>query len=277
VAPPRGPIAQNQFNPGSVAFDLDAFDELIAAHGVELVHWRAMPNPAGLVDRFDSRRPGEDHVDASNGMVYTKAGCFVGAMLGNTKELRAATGGNLDGSVCQLTPPRFYDHGAGESAKRVRLMPKDRVYLRDESVVVETAQLAEVSATLIDRLKFPATCVEDLMDADGTRYQQGVDFKVLDGNIAWLRPPPQGEGGAGKVYGVRYTYRPFWYVVRMVHDIRVAQHLGSAGNRVTEQAPQSVFLERENIYHNEAQDAEAKTPGSPRQAPAPADGGFGVR
>jgi hypothetical protein len=63
----------------------------------------------------------------------------------------------------------------------------------------------------------------------------------------------------------------------MVHDIRVAQHLGSAGNRVTEQAPQSVFLERENIYHNEAQDAEAKTPGSPRQAPAPADGGFGVR
>jgi hypothetical protein len=71
VAPPRGPIAQNQFNPGSVAFDLDAFDELIAAHGVELVHWRAMPNPAGLVDRFDSRRPGEDHVAASNGMVYT--------------------------------------------------------------------------------------------------------------------------------------------------------------------------------------------------------------
>jgi hypothetical protein len=273
----RGPVAQNHFQPGSVAFDLDAFDELVAAHGVELVHWRAMQNPAGMVDRFDSRRPGEDHVAASNGMVYTKAGCFVGAMLGNTKELRAATGGVLDSAVAQVTPSRFYDCPEGEQPRRVRLMPKDRLYLKEDSVLVEAQQLGEVSATLVDRVRFPIVEVTDLMDADGLRFESGVDFEVRDGNIAWLRPPVAPPDGKPKVYGVRYLYRPYWNVERLTHDIRVAQHLDVNGGRVTEQAPQSCFVQRENVFRSEEQDPNAPNPSSPRQTAAAPDGGFGAR
>ncbi len=277
MAQRQGPIAQNNFTPGSVAFDLDALDELLAAHGVELVHWRAMVNPAGMVDRHDSRRPGEDHVAASNGMVYTKAGCFTGSLLGNTKELRAATGGLLDAAVAQMTAPRFYDCRAGESQRRIYLHTKDRIYLREESILVVHQQLGEVSATLVDRLRFPVVEVQDLMDSDGLRFEEGVDFEVADGNVAWLRPPAPSQDGKPKVYGVRYLYRPFWYVERMIHDIRVAQNLGVDGEREMHKAQQMVLVQREYVYRAENQDPEAPNPDSPRQAPAAPDGSFGAR
>lgn len=267
-------IIQQRFQPGlSVAFDADAFDDLLAAHGVDLVHFRSMRNPAGMDDRFDSRRPGEDHVAASNGMVYTQAGCFVGAIIGNSKDLKTAVGGVLDASTAQLTAPRFYDTGAP-----VYLNIGDRIYLRETSMLVVHQQLGEVHATLVDRLKFPVVEVQDLMDADGTRYTPGTHFVVQDGNIAWLSPPPPaGDGARGKVYGIRYLYRPYWVVSRMVHDIRIAQTIDFSGQRVTQRMPQLAYVEREYVYRNEEQDPQAPNPNSPRQTAAPEDGGFGAR
>lgn len=279
--PPRT-VVPMEFTPGqSVQFDVDAFDDLVLAHGAELVHWRAMRNPAGMVDQHDSRRPGEDDVGASNAMVYTQAGCFTGAILGNTKDLRAVTGNVLDAATAQLVCPRFYDCSPNEQPERIYLMPLDRLYLRQESVLVPVQHYQTVHPTLTDRLRFPAVKVHDLMDADGARYTCCVDFNVVDGCVVWVpgrAPVPDPVGGPGKVYTIRYLYRPFWYVERLMHEIRIAQSEDELGNRTVEEMPQSAIVQREYVFRNEDQKAgESAKPDSPRQAPAAADGGFGAR
>ncbi len=296
-------IAAMQFKPGlSVAFDADAFDDAIRAHGVEFVHWRGMRNPAGLGDKFDSRRSGDDHVGASNGLVYTRAGRFIALLTSNSKDLRAAAEGQIDSAAAQLTPTRFYECSTGGCGnERVYLQPMDRIYLADESVLVPHSQLNEAHRTGLDRLRFPANEVQDLLDASGAKYQQGVDFELVDGNIRWTgtNRPGVDEDGKGRVYAVRFLYRPFWYVERLVHEIRVAQGVAGFGTpipaqqsssplgipgsiavgneRVTQVMPQSAFVLRENVYRNEKQDDQAPDPNSPRQVAAPADGGFGPR
>ena len=262
----------------SNAFDVYAFDEAIAAHGVLFVHYRGMRSPLGLVDKYDSRRPGGEGQGASNGMLYTKAGCFHGLFTGNSKALRALEGGRLDAATAQLTPTRFYrPETPGAPCEPVYLQPMDRLYLAETSVLVTHQQLVEHHATGADRLKFPAEKVLDLVDSAGTRYGP-EDFAVVEGQVVWKarRPPVDPDTGRGAVYAVRYLYRPFWYVDRLMHETRVVQQENPVtGERVTVRMPQSAVIQREYVFQNETEDP-APDPG-PRRAPVPADGGFGPR
>jgi hypothetical protein len=261
----------------SIAFDIDAFDEAIRAHGVRFVHYRAMRNPVGMVDRNDSRRPDPDHSGASNGMLYTKAGCFTALFTGNTKELKAWAGGALHAGLAQITPARFYDTCPTE---RVYLQEKDRLYLETESVLVPCQQLVEVHATGRDRLQFPAQKVQDLVDAQGVRYTEGMDFDLVEGDVVWRpgkTPAPNAELNKGRVYGVRFLFRPHWYVEHMMHETRVAQWEDILGNRKVEPMPQAAAVQREYVYLNEKNDPEAKNQPSKRQEQAPPTSQFGPR
>ena len=69
-----------------------------------------------------------------------------------------------------------------------------------------------------DRPSYPALAVHLLVDSDGVPYLQGQDFVLDHGDIAWQ--PGRGPA-AGKVYSTWYEYQPYWYVDRLVHEIRV--------------------------------------------------------
>jgi hypothetical protein len=267
-------IQMDVANNRSVAFDVDAFDEAIISHGVSFVHWRSMPNPVGLIDKYDARRPDPDHSASSTGRIYTKAGCFQALFTSNSKELRQIDGAALNASTASMTPQRFYT-GTDEY---VHLTPGDRLYLAEESVMVTAQQLVEASETGIDRLKFPAARVLDIVDATNRRYT-AAEFKVCDGRIEWTsadRPGINVELGRGRIYAIRYLYRPYWYVERMLHEIRVAQHENEfTGERRTVRMPQAAMIQREYLYEAEQNDPEAAP--SPRQMQAPSDGGFGPR
>lgn len=258
----------------SVAFDIDAFDEHIRAHGVAFKHYRAMLNPLGLLAKNDSRRPDPSHGNISNAMVYTCAGVVTALLVSNSKNVQKFEGGLLNAATASLTPARFYD----DAGSRVYLSPFDRLYLCDETVLVTRMQLVEAHETGVDRLDFPAVEVLDIMDARGVRYKQETDFCVKDGNIHWCgnQPGINVEAGKGVVYGVRYLYRPHWYVDQLMHEIRVAQYEDPiTGERRVEQMPQAAIVKREHVYLDQQNDPEA--PASPRQAPAPASGSFSAR
>lgn len=255
----------------SSAFDLDAFDELVQAHGVRFVHYRGMPNPVGLVDLYDSRRPDPDHSGASNGMVYTKAGCVTCMFSGNSKDLRAMEGGVLNAANAQITPTRYYEG----TKEYVYLAPMDRLYLAEESVLVTVAHKVEAHATGRDRLRYPAVQVLDVMDAKGLRYRCGDDFGVEDGQIVWA---PGRAPEPGRIYAVRYLHRPYWYVDRLTHEVRVAQYEDfMTGERKTMRMNQCAIIQREHVFENEQKDELAPDPASPRQARGPRDGGLGPR
>src|SRR6266404_1701447 len=123
-----------KLDPMRVALSLspEAFDDFIADHGVQLVHWRGMRCPIGLSDPDDARRPHPHHEGCSNGFLFTLAGTMTCGFLGNTKESRMEDIGRVDDAVVQCVLPRFYDCEEGATPKRVDICQFDRLYLKDE-------------------------------------------------------------------------------------------------------------------------------------------------
>lgn len=260
----------------AVSFDPDAFDELIRTQGVEMIHFRAMKCPVGMVDPDDvMRRPHEHHENCSNSFVYTKAGTVTVGFLGNSSQAQFIDAGLLNGSTVQIVLPRFYDDAADRGVKLAKF---DRVYLTDESITVEDWGTFAASATGVDKLQFPVLHVHDLMDSHGNQYHEDIDFKIAKGKIVWgsRRPGIDPKTGKGVVCSARYEYRPFWYVKTLVHEVRVAQIEDPYGNRAVQRMPQAAMLQREYFFEKEQNDPQAPNPDQ-RQQKAPPDGVFGPR
>lgn len=279
----QGPdtVYQMVFPSDAVSFDAAKFDELIRSQGVEFVHHRAMRCPVGMTDPDDIRRPHPHHEDCSNGFLYTLAGTVTCGFLGNSKESHFQDFGRVDGSTVQIVVPRFYDAAAGcpTGDVPVELAPFDRMYLKEDVTPVVTWHTFSASVTGVDRLWFPAIKVIDLVDANAQRYHQDVDFVLRQGQIHWTgtrRPGIDPKTNKGVVCSVRFTYKPFWYVKNLVHEVRVAQGEDDFGNRVLQRMPQSAMLQREYHFEKEQRDAQAKDP-ERRQQSQPADGQFGPR
>jgi hypothetical protein len=260
-----------QLPDNAVSFDADAFDDLIRNQGVRMVHWRSMRCPVGMVDPDDiMRRPHEHHQGCSNGFVYTRAGEVTCSFLGNSKEVNLRDYGRMDSAAVQVTFPRTYDD---KPTTPIQMCQYDRLFLKEEAITVVNWHTFAAHVTGRDRLQFPAVTVNDLMDAHGKTYVAGLDFDIVEGQIVWRGVGP----GAGTVCSVRYSYRPFWYVERMIHEVRVAQVEDDYGNRNLIRMPQQASLKREAWFEKEQRDSEAPNPTSPRQKQGPSDGGFGPR
>lgn len=269
---------QMQIPPQAVSFDPDGFDSFIRNQGVEMEHFRSMKCPVGMTDPDDvMRRPHDHHQGCSNGFVYTLAGTVTCSFLGNSKESRYQDYGRVDGSTVSATFPRTYDD---KSEVEVSMCQYDRLYLKEKAITVVNWHTFAAHITGVDRLQFPAVHVSDLMDSHGKRYVEGLDFVVREGKIHWVDgvgPGIDPQTGKGVVCSVRYSYRPFWYVARMEHEVRVAQVEDEYGERSLKRFPQQARLQREVWFEKEERDAEAPNPNSARQKPGPADGSFGPR
>ncbi len=259
MARDRAPINDIQTDiPGHrISFDVEAFDEAIENQGVTLVHYRALRCPVGMTDIDDNRRTHPDHSGCSNGFIYTRVGTVKGLFVNNSNRKRPDDLGFWDGSTVQVTLPRFYDDPEEE---RIFVAPFDRFYLDEERHLVPSWQLFIHSDTGIDRLKYPVSEVEELIDNVGIRYTQGQDFRVSDGKLIWgggQRPTPDLQTGPGvdgydstrgAVCAVRYRYQPYWYVGQVLHEIRTTQVTDPVtGERHVERMPQAVMLHREYV------------------------------
>lgn len=272
-----------------VAFDFDAFDEAIRSQGAKLVHYRAQRCPVGMTDLGDNRRPHEHHEGCFNGFIYTKVGCITGMMTGNSKKKDMENVGFVDFSTIQTTFPSTYD----DSDEKFTVAPFDRFFLTENETKVVQWQLFQCNETGLDRLKYPVECVDGpIIDQRGERYHVGVDFEVTpEGLIKWgtRRPAPEIDVGPGMSNGfgsdrgavcsIRYTYRPYWYVGAIPHEIRMIQRQDTF-NRVVSRGPQLCVLHREYVSHNIEQTADQNLPSASeeiRKVMAPMYGGFGPK
>ncbi len=258
----------------AISFDPEAFDTAIRSQGVQLIHYRAMRCPVGIIDQYDQRKPHDDHSGCSNGFIYTEAGRVTAMFTGVTEEMRQLDMGLLDGSTVQVTVPRFYDDTEDEL---VRVAPFDRLYLAQEEVTVVHWQLAEAHVTGREKLSFPVVRVLDLMDANGRRYGDD-DYRIENGQIVWVGAQPGFDAARNKgtIFSVRYEYRPYFYVTRMMHETRVAQ-VDTPLERKVLRMPQAFLLTREFSFEKEDKDEFAEDASSARQVKGPRDGAFGPR
>lgn len=262
----------------AVTFNVDAFDEFIASQGVKFVHFRALRCPVGMVDRYDSRRPHDDHSGCSNGFIYRLAGSFTALFMSNPNYRDPTDIGFLDGSTVNITASRYYDDVDGTN-QPLQIVPFDRLYLAEESLTVEHWQLVESHVTGKDRLSFPVVEVLDLVDAKGKEYKVGEDFEIQNGQIVWIDSNGPGfntDINKGVIYAIRYTLKPYFYVSRVMHQVRVGQTETPLERMVT-RLPQQFQIVREQQFEAQDHDPLASDPASPRQVEAPAKGSFGPR
>ncbi|CAB4127170.1 hypothetical protein UFOVP75_73 [uncultured Caudovirales phage] len=265
----------------TVSFDPTAFDNAISTQGVKVVHFRAMRCPVGMIDRYDNRRGDHNHVGCSNGFIYTRAGVLDLLFTGNGEGYQKTDVGFIDGSTAQVTAQRFYSNSQDD----VHVAPFDRLYLTEEHITVPTWQVFEANITGLDRLQFPVSEVQDLMDSTGKNYKQDIDFHISGGQIDWnggrARPHFDTIQNKGAICSVRYLYRPYWYVAHMNHQIRIAQVDDVvSGERVIKRMPQAFTIQREYIFEKDevAPDEQStKTEVPARRMPAPSSGSFGPR
>lgn len=236
-----------------------AFEDLIRDNGVKLIHSRGLPCPIGMVDKHDPRTSHEQH-GCSNGYIFERAGEVTCLFNGNSTSTQVIDTGLLYGSTVQVTFPTAYDN----SDEAVVIAVQDRLELAEAQGYVTTTQRFQAAVNGIDALQFPAEKVELVVDAEGQRYRDG-DFVVRDGAIHWNGPR---RPAAGAVCSTRYLYLPFWYVERLLHEIRVAVTTDPfTGVRRIERFPYSALIRRENFGRDEASDPNDSL--KHREIPAP--------
>lgn len=258
--------------------DVDEFSSAIRDHGIVLVHYKSMRCPIGVVDRYDSRNDHSSHDDCSNGFMYEKAGEVTALFTNNQFNTTIQDLGNVDMGTVMVTFPRFYDSTDGKETP-VIVLPYDRFYLKDFDSYVANWQLVDSNLKGFDRLQYPATQIEFVVDSEGTRYKQDVHFVLQDGGIRWLdkgRPPFNPKTGQSAVYSARYLYQPFYYCKNLVHEVRVVRSDDAySGERKLTRMPYAAILQREIVFENEYRRSE-KEKFDARDVKEPPNGSFGA-
>lgn len=269
-------------DPYSTSYSIEATDGLITSQGVTLKHYKAIPCPIGRFDKSDIRKSSHDDHGVpgigacSNGLIYKPVGDLTCLFVTNTAKYNVVDSGMMTGTSAQLTLPRFYDD---LPTKQVHVLPYDRLYYLDESITVEHWEEVQAHQSGIDKLNFPAVAVEIIVDNTGVLYYE-PDFTIENGKIKWLtqnRPGVNPETRDGKVYSIRYTYRPYYYISDLVHEVRVTQIENINGQREVVRMPQTAIIKREISFENEQADDQAFVPNSPRQIKKPSEPDFGPR
>ncbi|MGH7240717.1 MAG: hypothetical protein ACREGB_00280, partial [Candidatus Saccharimonadales bacterium] len=206
-----------------ISFNKEAFTQFIKSQGIKMIHYRAIPDPRGKASRGDNHAVSAGVPRSSDGFIYKEAGHFKGLFSVNSTNYILEAEGAISYSMANITMPDTYE----DSDQPLLVTQYDRFYFVDIEVRVIANQELEANSTGIDRLQYPATCVEHLIDADGNEYTEKVDFDITDeGFIKWTtqrRPNWDVKTQRGKVYSIRYRYTPFFVVERLLHEIRVSQ------------------------------------------------------
>lgn len=249
-----------------VSFDQDAFDNAIAQHGIRFLHFRAMRCPIGMLDVTDIRKGHQDHSGCSHGFLYTLAGEIDAVFANNNGQgNKQAPVGIVSDSTVSITPPRHYNN----TKTPFYATQYDRLYLTEPGILVCNWELLKVDEKSVGKAAFPIDTVIDLVDSAGNRYVVNRDFTIVKGRISWIAALP--FTGAAIVLGIRYLYRPYWYVTSLPHEVRVARVDLADGSSGMARQPMHLALQREYLFESELPEVETTTAPltTARTAPAP--------
>ncbi len=183
--------------------------------------------------------------------------------------------GIIDGSVVNVTFPSFYDDNP---TKQVYIQIYDRFYIQNNVVLVPNSQRVEAHITGIDKFSYKVEhVVGSIIDANNKTYSSS-DYTINDGKLIWStsnRPGFNPEMNKGVVYSIRYLYTPFFYVSRLIHEVRIANTTDfMTGSKSQHRVAYSAFLSREYYLYKEEK---SNTEDTRRDLIAPRDSGFGPR
>lgn len=272
--PTEGAQIPLNLNDYQVSFDKDQFDQVVRAHGIKMIHQRAIPDPRGMASRGDNRDVLDLRPRDSDGYIYKNIGEVTAFFSNNSKDTRVQDIGDIAFSSAYLTFQRLYD----DKVTPLYVKQNDRFYVRDIELKVLGEQYIESTVTGVDRLQFPAVEVLELVDANGVWYSN-EDYQITeDGDIKWTgqkRPGSNVTNGRGTVYSIVYLYTPFFVVDKILHEIRLAKITdiwSTDPDRSTERMPYQALVLRENLFREKYNSNQKSAQHDARRINAPAQG-----
>ena len=233
----------------------------IANQGIKFDHWMCIPDPLfqheigdvrhsfGYEDGFQ-QVPDSDRFHRENGWLYVKNKSVYGTFMGNAKDFKAVAAGLYGDSGATISLNRFYI----DTDEKIQISENDKLIpcdLKEEFFSVNWQKFTH-NPTGIDRMQFKVCKVVFLIDSDGIQYIKDRDFAVENGYIKWIdgadRPGLDKQTGKGKVCAIRYTYKPQYYIQRVLHDIRMRPMLTQDGEVTPKAGPQLVQVQADWIY-----------------------------
>ncbi len=257
-----------------VSFDKDQFDQVVRAHGIKMIHQRAIPDPRGMASKGDNRDVLGIKPQDSDGYIYKNVGEVTAFFSNNSKDTRVQDIGDVAFSTAYLTFQRFYD----DKVTPLYVKQNDRFYVRDIELKVLAEQYVETNMTGTDRLQYPAVDILEVIDANGVWYDKNDYAITEDGDIKWLtqkRPGMNKQGSRGTVYSIVYLYTPFFVVDRILHEIRLAKITNPwsvTDDRATERMPYQALVIRENLFREKYQNNQRNPQHDARMTNVPPQG-----
>lgn len=264
----------------SVKSDGSVEGSFINNTGIRFHHYVAVQDPLYKVQSGDMRHSFDqeenqqfedtDRFHRDNGFIYFKAGIIFGIFMNGSKNLR------------YLTPAGLYtDAGATMSLNRYYLDTGKHIRMSENDKLIPCELPKEFYTTIshsfdhnptgIDRMQFKVDEVSQLIDSAGRIYIQDVDFTVDCGYIKWIdgrdRPGLDPVSNRGRVCGIRYTYRPFYFVKLVIHDIRIKPEIDTATNEIVAKAGPVLVQAQADWVYLQKRTASANAPSAELLAP----------
>lgn len=233
----------------------------IANQGIKFDHYMCIPDPlfqheAGDVRHSFGYEDGNaqfvenDRFQRENGFIYVKRGQIYGTFMGNAKDFKAIAAGLYGASGATISMNRYYR----DTTEKINVSENDKLIpceLSSEFFSVNWQKFTH-NPTGIDRLQFKACEILFLIDSDGVVYTQGRDYNLVNGYIQWIdggdRPGLDKLTSKGKVCAIRYTYKPYYYIKTVMHDIRIRPTLTPDGNVTPKAGPVLAMVQADWVY-----------------------------
>lgn len=254
--------------------DMSAWNHLISANGILMMHYMAVPDPmhqvvdGALRMSFDQEEnyqfENKDRFIRENGFLYIPQKPVYIIFTSNSKNMVNIPAGLYGDGGASATINRYYK----DTDETVKLSEYDKFVPQEITTEFFSVNWQKFThnPTGIDRLQFEAETVEYLIDSQGIVYTESIDFIIEKGQIRWLngnkakRPGLDPISGKGKVCSIRYTYKPSYYVKVVHHDIRMMPTINPVtGEQTMQKAPISAQLQADWVFLNVRAKAEDST------------------
>lgn len=253
----------------------------ISNQGIKFFHYMCVPDPLfqreagdvrhsfGYEDGLQQVIDKDDRFHRENGFIYVKRGVIYGTFMNNTKDFKNIAAGLYGASGATISLNRYY---VGTEEK-INISENDKLIpceLSSEFFSVNWQKFTH-NPTGIDRMQFKVCEAIFLIDSDGREYGKGTDFNIENGYIKWIdggdRPGLDKQTGKGKVCAIRYTYKPYYYIKTVLHDIRIRPFLQSDGNVEAKAGPMLALVQADWVYldrrsHDDKEVAAVQSEGS---------------
>lgn len=196
-------------------FNVDGIENLLDTKGIQAYHYKCAIHPAreSIEGGVNVKAQG-----LTRGFIYYEIRQLLIVPTSLKLDVRFTVQGLFDVNSCVLNVAGNYSDGEKDP---VFLRPNDLIVL-NKTITIPHNQIVEYSPTSPIKTHYRVVAVEYLA-SENIRYEQGVDFNVINGMIVWTDHgrKPSHINGKGEILTLVYHFNPVYIVQNVPHALRI--------------------------------------------------------